>query len=235
MNLNRQIKLTLMQKSSLLFAILLIFPSLLGCVSVAKEHHFFKSIDRTGNPVNYYRVTVHGSTSFSSSRYLSGFFDEETVDRYFNEFSQPKGGKFLSDPLVPSENKIVSLDKRHDDRKLVVLLSSNSDQIATELGSLAEGKEISGLVAAFAAKDTQTALTKAKFAAGEQFTSGAAVADSGQSIIDGLKADDPQATSAQLLALVNQIATALGGDTRFSSLKEAADWLRFNRSRLIRE
>src|SRR4051794_298126 len=80
------------------FLIMLTAISLAGCASVFDEKHFFKSkaVDAQGQPVNYYRVEVKGTTMLSSSRYISGYFDESAVDRYFNECSQPACGQLAA-------------------------------------------------------------------------------------------------------------------------------------------
>ena len=72
----------------------LIVLLLSGCMSSFSERHFFKSEDAYGNPVNYYKLSVSGKNFLSSTRYLSGYFDEKAVDAYFNQFSQPDKGLF---------------------------------------------------------------------------------------------------------------------------------------------
>src|SRR4051812_43439148 len=71
-----------------------------GCASSFEESHFFKSVDADGKAVNYYRVKVDGGTFLSSSRYVSGYYDETVLDAYFNTMTQPKNGA-----IKPEEGK----------------------------------------------------------------------------------------------------------------------------------
>jgi hypothetical protein len=50
---------------------------LISCQS-AKELHYFK----TGG--NYYRLMIDEKSFASKARYLSGYFDEKAVDKYFS-------------------------------------------------------------------------------------------------------------------------------------------------------
>lgn len=39
----------------------------------------------TGEPINFFRLTVSGGSELSASRYVSGYYDEAAVDLFFNE------------------------------------------------------------------------------------------------------------------------------------------------------
>lgn len=80
-----------MQRRYLVFFLIWVIA---GCASSFAEKHFFKSVDQQGYTINYYRLKVNGSTFLSSSRYLSGYFDERAVDAYFNQITQPKEATF---------------------------------------------------------------------------------------------------------------------------------------------
>jgi hypothetical protein len=115
-----------------------------GCQSI-RELHYFK--DKAGNPPNYYRLSIRGRAFLSSSRYLSGYFDEEAVNYYFGEITQPKDGKFdpsgapTAPEQEPEKNGIVSVDNALHGKKYVLLLSTNSDAISSAFGSFVESKE----------------------------------------------------------------------------------------------
>lgn len=66
-----------------------------GCATAFQEAHYFRSERNGEGPANrnYYRVRVTGATALSSSRYVSGYFDPEAVDIYFNEIKQPDKGR----------------------------------------------------------------------------------------------------------------------------------------------
>jgi hypothetical protein len=57
----------------------------LGACTNFQEVHYFKTIDNSGNPVNFYRLTIKGDAGFSSANYVSGYYDEAAVDLLFNE------------------------------------------------------------------------------------------------------------------------------------------------------
>jgi len=112
-----------------------------GCMSSFSERHFFKSEDAYGNPVNYYKLSVSGSNFLSSTRYLSGYFDEKAVDAYFNQFTQPDKGLFNGTIKAEGSN-VKPLEDALMGRKLVLLLSSNSDAIAQQIGQFANNQAV---------------------------------------------------------------------------------------------
>jgi hypothetical protein len=220
-------------KHSLGFAALALTASLLlGCAH-ALETHYFKSIDTsTGKPTNYYKVTIRARSAFASSRYISGYFDDATVDRYFGETSQPSKAAFRQDT---GENPVVSLDKRLEDRKLVILFSSNSDDIVGQIQTIADGRELSALIAGFTNKDLLISAERAKADAREQAAVVTLLATAGDQLANALNPDDAQATHTALLEHVNKLASSLGNENPFSTLDDATQWLRFNRARLLKE
>ena len=56
-----------------------------GCASFEEEHYFMTRDSETGEPVNFFRLSVSGGSELSSSRYVSGYYDEAAVDLFFNE------------------------------------------------------------------------------------------------------------------------------------------------------
>jgi hypothetical protein len=108
--------------------------AIFGCQS-AKELHYFKS----GG--NYYRLRINESSFASKSRYLSGYFDEKAVDKYFSEMSQPDSGSFT---------EWVSGTKGS---QLVMILSTNSNSIAEQIGNLASNEALLENIAILANKD----------------------------------------------------------------------------------
>jgi hypothetical protein len=117
-----------------------------GCQS-AKELHYFKSGE------NYYRLRINESSFASKARYLSGYFDEKAVEKYFSEMSQPDSGKFVE--WVSSQGR---------GSQLVMILSTNSTSIAEQIGQLASNEELLENVAMLANKDK---ITQSKVSANE--------------------------------------------------------------------
>ncbi len=119
-----------------IFNLLILFLIVLladGCQS-AKELHFFKSGD------NYYRLKINESSIASKSRYLSGYFDESAVDKYFSEMSQPK-------------DTVKWLTSSNRNAQLVMILSTNSNSVAEQIGNLATNEQLLENVAMLANKD----------------------------------------------------------------------------------
>ena len=112
----------------------------LSSCSTFRETHYFK--DDLKPTANYYRVEVKGSTLMSSSRYVSGYYDRGAVQLYFGEINQPPKGKFP----VPSTNgeSSKSSDPSSDrkEKELVLLLSTNSDAIASSISNLVKSKTV---------------------------------------------------------------------------------------------
>lgn len=124
---------------------------LLGCQS-GRELHYFKSGD------NYYRLKIRESSFASKARYLSGYFDEKAVDRYFGEMTQPLESDTVRSNQVqffqtdysdytPDKLKIDSM------KKLVLILSTNSNAISEQIGAFAENDRIMSAIMELTNKD----------------------------------------------------------------------------------
>src|SRR5262245_32886513 len=154
-----------------------------GCLSELGEQHFFKSVDALGNPINYYRLSVQGSTVLTSARYVSGYFDERAVAAYFSEMAQPAKAKF--EDTVADDGQVVALDPKGRDRQLVLLLSSNSDEIANQIGGLAQNEEIAATLTRLAQRDTLRDARRADVEWKAQRSRGQLLQDLGDKVIAG--------------------------------------------------
>lgn len=112
----------------------------LGC-QTGKELHYFKDNN------NYYRLKIKESAFLTSSRYVSGYFDDYAVDRYFGEIYRPDSISFITD-LAKTEQARVEKNK-----KLVLILSTNADAVTNQISSLAKNEEILESLARLANKD----------------------------------------------------------------------------------
>jgi hypothetical protein len=125
-------------------AVLFLFP----CCQAGKELHFFKA----GG--NYYRLKIHEMSFASKSRYMSGFYDDRSVDRYFSELSQPKGtdSEKMADVtfINPANGQGLALDSN---KKLVMILSTNSDAVSEQIGAFAQNDQILESIARLSNKD----------------------------------------------------------------------------------
>ena len=204
-----------------------------GCGSAFKESHFLKSVDGKGHTVNYYRVTVSGGTILSSSRYISGYFDEQAVNTYFNEFVQPASAHFDgTTPATPGTNdpqaggaKLVPIDSSQQGTKLVLLLSSNSDEIANGINSLAQSGDVSTTLQKIIGRTADASQASQAATASES----KALRSLGESVT---ALSDPAAAKTALLSYANRLASFLEPGRTFTSLDDAAKWVKENANRL---
>ncbi len=220
-------------RGSRFFATALLLVSL-GCASSFEERHYFKSVDAEGKPVHYYRLTVDGGTWLASSRYLSGYFDERAVDAYFGEIAQPAKGRF-EDRVAP-ESETIPVDPKFRNRSLVLLLSSNSDEIANQIGGLAQNQQLAATLTRLANRGSLEAARTAESDLAVQKARGRVVQALGDELIAKLAdAADETTVRAAFLQFVNALAAELGNEAPFENLDQAADWLKYNRGRALRD
>lgn len=205
----------------------------IGCASSFSEKHYFKSVNAEGTPINYYRLNVKGNTFLASSRYLSGYFDEQAVDAYFSEIVQPDKALFSS---TIAKGDVKPLSEDLEGKKLILLLSSNSDAIAAQIGQFANNQEILGdltrLIHRDRIRETLIAQTEAEL----QDIKGKALADIGQRIIVDMEDNaDVTTVEANILFYVNRLASEFGNTTPFKKLDEAKTWLEYNRTKIQEE
>jgi hypothetical protein len=230
-----------------------------GC-STFSETHFFKS---EGEEANYYRLRVRGNTGLGSARYLSGYFDEEAVNEYFNETSQPAAARFSTTRPAAAENaegdaeggeeRVRPLGASPDDNRiLVMLLSSNSDAVADQIGAFAQNREIATMLGGLLTRGQVAAQRRAARELAVEKTRAATIATLGDAMVEKLTAAEALAAggdggagadpakaaadaSAAALFFVNRAAAELGHTGTFATLDEANTWLRDNRGRLLAE
>lgn len=205
--------------AGLLLSVLLV----IGCQS-GRELHYFKEAD------NYYRLTIRQCAFLSSSRYVSGYFEEGAVNRYFGELARPDSARLTSitaggDGTTEPRPCEVGMTNRTDGAKLVMVLSTNADAITEQISNLAKNEQVLETMARLANRDAiketevikrelarQENLNKALIGTGEQF----------------LAAMDTAGTEAQvrrdLLAYLNYTATLYGENVTFTSMEEARIW-----------
>jgi len=153
----------MIRKAILCFIVL----SLFSCSSFKEVHYF--SDDTPGIP-NYYRLKISGFSFISSSRYLSGYYEPNAVNQYFNEFKQPTTGPFntnLNAPAIAAPNpatvtgtnQLVESDgKEKTDiaqtpsyspfqttdpgkERLVLIYSTNSSAVSNQIGMITDNEE----------------------------------------------------------------------------------------------
>lgn len=128
---------------------LIITVSLTSC-QIGHEVHYFKS------GKNYYRIKINESSFASKARYMSGFYDEKALDKYFSEMSQPKESDSTKASAVsflnPSSDGTDQL-RIDSNKKFVMILSSNSNAVSEQIGAFAENEQILESIARLSNKD----------------------------------------------------------------------------------
>jgi hypothetical protein len=205
-------------------------PGLAGCSSF-RETHFFRQRTGEGTRPNYYRVRITARTSMSSARYTSGYFDEKAVERYFSEIKQPKDAPFEA---TVSPDPVEPLDPSLEGRSLVLLLSTNTEAITSQIGAITENDEMARTVANIARRDDFDRARHATLERERQRARAQSLVRLGEDLLLTLSDDaDRETAAARLLDFFNAALVRLGEDRNFTSLTEAAEWYRSNRARVI--
>ncbi len=205
-----------------------------GC-STFKETHYFRSLDTlSGKPVNYFRVSITGSSTFTRSRYVSGYYDERAVDLFFNELKPTSDGDvrkiFLGDQTAPgTTEKIVPLAPETNGAFLMIF-STNAKSVTDTLGQFAESQVVADAVTNLLSRDEIREARKGAAESAAATTEGKAFAVQIEKIITGL-ADNASAEVAKddSLRALRAIAGALGGDGQFEDVDDAAAWFKARR------
>lgn len=239
-----------------------------ACVSTFGETRYFRVVDASGKAANYYRIDICGSCFLSSSKYQSGLFNEQGVDAYFGQYTQP------STPLQPADaTKSVSelkpapgsvadgklaagngttgttttakptgsqaqsiTDTSLDGSKLVLLFSSNSDDIASQIGTFGQSDDFTTDLAAVFGKQTTEVQSKAQLQLRQQQAACAEVVAQGNDTVGSLSKDSDAATAKkQALAFANILAGYLGSTETFDTLEKAQAWVQKNGVQVLKE
>jgi hypothetical protein len=120
---------------------LLVFAGLLNSCSTINEVHYFKDKISASNSAtkiipNYYRVKITGSSFLSSSRYISGYFDQTAINLYFNQFAQPTNGKLFG--TADSSSAFAN----EDGKELVLIFSTNAKAVSDQIGAIAKNQVV---------------------------------------------------------------------------------------------
>ncbi len=159
---------------------------LLAACQTGHEVHYFKSGD------NYYRLRIDEKSFASKARYMSGFYDDKAVDRYFGEMSQP----VEKDTVLASSVKFYTADpkdhtadqlKIDSNKKLVLILSTNSNAISEQIGAFAENDRILGSIMRLSQREKIQENTAATAAIADIKKRNQSMAALGDSFITGLR------------------------------------------------
>ena len=198
-----------------------------GCSSINETHHYASFGPDGTTPINFYRLKVEGSTQFSASRFLSGYYDERAVDMFFNELKVPANSRlFADDAKIPStDTKLQPLSPDAANGAYVVILSSNADSVANTIGAFAESEivaeAITNLVSADdvrAKRESDAGLAVAKQRGDALYAYLSAQLQNAAAATTGADARD------RYLRTLNEIAAELGATAPFKTFDEARTW-----------
>lgn len=135
---------------------ILLVTTLVSCSSFREEHYFKDRITSSNSGTvnivpNYYKVRICGYSFLSSSRYVSGYFDQNAINLYFNEIVQPENAKLFNTKTDGDGNK--SLLTNESGNELVVVLSTNAKAVTEHIGSIAKNQTILNSLAQLSQKD----------------------------------------------------------------------------------
>jgi hypothetical protein len=206
---------------------------LAGC-STFNEKHYFHSVDTvSGRPVNYFRVTIKGSSTFTRSRYISGYYDERAVDLFFNEIKPTSDGDvkkiFLADQTAPgTTEKVVPLAPENG--TFLMIFSTNAKSVTDTLGQFAESQVVADAVTNLLNRGQIRAARESAAKETTKTGEGKAFAALVEKIITELPNDAAaDVAKDQTLRALRQIAAALGSDGQFKDLDEAQAWFKAQR------
>ena len=238
-----------MRKSNLKLLLCFFALPFFGCSSF-KEVHFFS--DNTPGIPNYYRLKVSGFSFFSSSRYLSGYYDPAAVNQYFNEIKQPEKGRFtvpqIAASVAPDSLLTTTLNKGQflksgshsklstiDKERLVLIYSTNSDAVSNQIGLISQNDATMDALALLLYDNQYEEERGVEVKDAVSRSRNSLLIGLGEPLVENLnEATDSQAkVFSSLLQYMNALALELGNTTPFANFEEAEEWLNKNRSGIL--
>lgn len=168
----------------------------------------------------------------SSTRFVSGYYDERAVDLFFNEVKVAPTGEtdtgtqtlFVENLKSPGSTEIIKpLDPTTQNGAFVMILSTNASSVARTIGQFAENQVVADAITNLANRDV---LLRDVAAARGQIARANVTADELVKLMalvptDASPAKD--ATERGLLRILNTLGTGLSGvPTAFESFDQAA-------------
>ncbi len=181
----------------------------------SKELHFIKQYD------NYYRLKINQHAFLTSSRYMSGKYDENSVDYFFGEIGRPDSSKIVKKEtfLINQSGNEIPLDKT-----LMFILSTNSEEVADQIGNFASNEETLQLIARLSNREVET---ENKKLLSEKVSQEIKVNDLfvfGDEIMNSLNVENTEETRSLLITFLNYLAASRGKKTGFQNIEDAENW-----------
>jgi hypothetical protein len=214
---------------------------LASCGTTIREKHYFAAFTDAGlgarEPVQFYRVRVEGTTSFSNTRYLTGYFDERAVSLFFNEIKAPSDQKLFDDaravPGLPTGTKLTPLSPTPENGAFVLIMSTNADAVASAIGSFAESQAVADAMTRLLNRDRVRAKVAGDATLAVHKAEGAGLAAQVRAQIDtAAAAGSGDLAAAAYLRALTALARGLGyGGDDFATADQARAWFNLEASR----
>ena len=212
-----------------------------GCGTVIHERHYFASFNEAPGgkrePTQFFRVNVDGSTSFSNTRYLTGYFDERAVSLFFNEIKAPANQKLFDEsialPGAAAGTKLTPLSPTSDNGAFVLIMSTNADAVASAIGSFAESQAVADALTRIVNRDRIKAKLQSDATLNVQKAQGAALWSQVEALTKSASAAGTGAKAASIyLSTLSTLARGLGyTGPDFAKAEDARTWLNLEESR----
>jgi hypothetical protein len=204
-----------MSKNLTQLIVLLLTISLSSCTTFRETHYFKDSLEPIAN---YYKVDINGYSFWSSSRYVSGYYDRNAIQEYFGEIEQPAKARFV--PV--GTNSTIDPNK-----ELVLLLSSNSDAIANGFSNLVKNKTTINSIALLANKQKidDAAKIKSNLSSIENKITLFKMRTAANLLTDATDLSDAQIKQRYLQFVKSELAQMYPGVETPNNLKDLYKWL----------
>lgn len=206
-----------------------------ACATTFDESHYFQSLDpHNGQPTNYYRLKVSGYGAMSSTRYISGYYDERAVDLFFNEVKASPTAEngtglqtlFVDNQKLPGETDVLKpLSPSTHNGAFVMILSTNASSVARTIGQFAENQVVADAVTNLANRDVLLRDTNAALIAANRANATASELARLMALVPASDAASAEEAETALLRILNALGTGLSSSpTTFQSFDEAEIW-----------
>ncbi|MCH7403815.1 hypothetical protein ACFOUP_13025 [Belliella kenyensis] len=193
----------------------LIILILIACQS-SKELHYLKHGE------NYYRLKINQHAFLSSSRYMSGEFDENAVNYFFSEIARPDSSKFSSKPVEK-----ISTEGNYslENKTLVFLLSTNSKEVTDLIGSFASNEQTLKTIASITRREFIAEAKKLQLGNKQLDKKAEDLESLGKEYLNMIENSSVDQAHSILLSYINHIAYLRGSNKRFEDLSQAQKWV----------
>jgi hypothetical protein len=199
-----------------------------GCATQFQEKHYFKAVDPdTGKAVNYFRITISGHSSFTASRYVSGFYSQKAVEYFFNEFRSDKQPELRLEPVgVDSSDHRVG----EEEGAFVLVLSTNAKAVADTIGEMTDNDALTKAFNRLLRKDDIEAAEKLVFGMSARKDDAQRNYENIDHAVFDLKEQMPNADKARLrqqaVRIVAAVAKAMGEKDPIATFDDAKNWVK---------